>query len=79
MAITFPPAEKRSTRPGQDDNMHVRIVVDIIPDARHRGVHRPGERVEGLGRVQGDGEYLLLSLDQYAAILRIIVGHHLLL
>ena len=32
--------------------MHVGIVVHIVPDAGHRGVHRPGERVEGLGRVQ---------------------------
>jgi len=36
-------------------------------------VHRPGERVEGLGRVQGYGEYLVLSRHQYTAILGIIV------
>ena len=59
--------------------MHVGIVVHIVPDAGHRGVHRPGERVEGLGRVQGYGEYLFLSRDEYAAKFGIIVGHRLLL
>ena len=58
--------------------MHVGIVVNIVPNARHRGVHRPGERVEGFGRVQGYGEHLVLSCHQHAAILGIIVGHHFL-
>src|SRR6266478_4307238 len=74
-----PAGRKRSTRPGQDDNMHVGIVVHIVPDAGHRGVHGPGERVEGLGRVQGYREHLVLSPHQYAAILGIIVCHHFLL
>src|SRR5882672_1684027 len=74
-----PAGRKRSTRPGQDDNMHVGIVIHIVPDAGHRGVHRPGERVEGRWRVQSYGEYLVLSRHQYTAILGIIVSHHLLL
>ena len=74
-----PASGKGSASSGQDDDMHVGIVVHIVPDAGHRGVHRPGERVEGLGRVQGYGEYLVLSRHQYTAILGIIVSHHLLL
>src|SRR3984893_11462740 len=58
--------------------MHAGILVHVVPDAGHRGVHRPGERVEGLGRVQGYGEHLVLSRHQHAAILGIIVGHHFL-
>jgi hypothetical protein len=70
-----PASGKGSASSGQDDDMHVGIVVHIVPDAGHRGVHRPGERVEGLGRVQGYREYLVLSPHQQAAILGIIEGH----
>jgi hypothetical protein len=62
-----PAGRKRSDRPGQDDNVHVRIVVHVVPDAGHGGVHGPGERVEGLGRVQGYREHLVLPRYQRAA------------
>src|ERR1700730_4630785 len=64
-----PAGRERPARPGQHDDVHVGIVVHVVPDAGHRGVHRPGERVEGLGRVQGYGEHLVLSRHQYTAIL----------
>jgi hypothetical protein len=71
-------SRKCPARPGQHDNVDVGIVVHIVPDARHRGVHLAGERVQGLGRVQGYGEYLVLSRHQYAAKLRIIERHRFL-
>jgi len=64
-----PTGRKRSTRSRQDDSMHVGIVIRIVPDAGHYRVHRPGKRVQGLGRIQRDREYLVLSPHQHAAIL----------